>query len=234
LAATRHADVRGLGWPLLFAGVTVLAVMLTSLIDFGVDHPRIPLLDANVNSSWSHRASVAALAAGAAVALLATARSIPLRAWWGATAGILILLCLVEASPAHVQVDRLANGKLIYAPLLVVLVVCVWRLLGSSNQAALIRSGLAFLFVSYTIHIFGTAVMDALGWESGSWGYQVKVGLKEGTALAGWLLVVLALWRSPAPRLLTRKRIRNTVLANRPGAASKLARWAIRRRTEPR
>jgi hypothetical protein len=233
LAPTRQADGRGLRWTLLFAGLTVVTVVFTSLVDFGVDHPRIRLLDANVDSSWSHRASVAALAAGASVALLAAARSIPRRAWWGAIAGILIVLCLVEASPAHVQVDRLPSGKLVYAPLLVLLVVCLWRLLGSSDQAALMWSGLAVLFISYTIHIFGMAVMHALGWGSGNWGYQVRAAVKEGTALAGWLLVVLALWRSGAPRLGIRKGSRKTALANRPGVASKLARWAIRRRTEP-
>jgi hypothetical protein len=193
--------------PLLLAGVAVLAVMVTNLIDFGVDHPRIRLLDANVDTSWSHRAVVAALAAGAAVALLAAARSIPPRAWWGATAGILILLCLVEASPAHVQVDRVANGKLVYSPLLVVLVVCVWRLLGRSDQAALMFSGLVALFVSYTIHIFGMAVMHALGWASDSWGYQARAALKEGMELAGWLLLVLALWRLAAAPSSARNRI---------------------------
>jgi hypothetical protein len=216
----------------LLAGVVVIAVMVTNLIDFGVDDPRIRLLDANVDSSWSHRATSAALAAGAVLALLAAVRSTAQRAWWMATAGILILLCLVEISPAHVQVDRLASGKLVYAPLLVVLVICVWRLLGSSDQAALMWSGLAALFASYTIHIFGMAVMHALGWGSESWGYQVRAALKEGTELAGWLLVVLALWRSGAPGLGIGRSIGRTALAKRLVAGLKLARWAIRRRTE--
>jgi hypothetical protein len=104
-------------------------------------------------------------------------------------------------------VDRLANGKLVYAPLLVVLVVCVWRLLGSSDHAALMFTGLVALFVSYTIHILGMAVMHGLGWASDSWGFQVRAALKEGMELAGWLLVVAALWRLAAVPSSARNRI---------------------------
>lgn len=196
---TRKSDERGRVWPLLLAGAVVVAVLVTNLIDFGADHLRVRLLDANTDTSWSHRATAAALAAGAAVALLRAVRSNPRRAWWAATAGILVFLFVVEISPVHVQVDRLSYGKLVYAPLLVGLVVCVWRLANSSSHASLMLAGLAALFVSYTIHLFGMPVMHALGWGSESWGYQARAGLKEGAELAGWLLVVLTLWRLARP-----------------------------------
>jgi hypothetical protein len=65
-------------------------------------------------------------------------------------------------------------------------------------------------------------VVEALGWGSGSWVYQVKVGIKEGAELAGWLLVVVALTR------LTRARsARSAGLDLRPGSRAKLARWTI-------
>jgi hypothetical protein len=189
----------------MLSGVVVLAVMITNLIDFGADQLGIRLLNANLDSSWSHRATAAALAAGAAVALLRTVRSTR-RGWWSATAGILILLFVAEASPLHVEVDKMSYGKLIYAPLLGALVICVWRLADSSGHATLMYAGLGALFLSYAIHVFGMAVMHAFGWGSGSWGYQVRAGLKEGTELAGWLLVLLALWRFTPPERHARTR----------------------------
>jgi hypothetical protein len=44
-------------------------------------------------------------------------------------------------------------------------------------------------------------VVQALGWGTGSWAYQVKVGLKQGTELAGWLLILLGL----GPQLAARR-----------------------------
>ncbi len=172
-----------------------MAVIGTDLIDLGVAHSRVRLLDANVDSSWSHRMAAATLAVGAAVSLLGAARSPQRRSRWMVTAAILIVLFVAEASPVHAQVDRLSYGKLIYAPLLLALVACVWPLAHRSTQGRIMNAGLAALFASYTVHIFGLAITKALGWGAGGWAYQAYPGLKEGLELAGWLLLVLALYR---------------------------------------
>ncbi|HUA49254.1 MAG TPA: hypothetical protein VMA77_28720 [Solirubrobacteraceae bacterium] len=106
-----------------------------------------------------------------------------------------MLLFAVEVSPAHIQIDRLSHGKLVYAPLLACLVVCVWRLLDGSDQVIAMRVALAALAGSYAVHVLGPDAVRALGWGTDSWAYQVKVGLKEGTELSGWVLLVVALWR---------------------------------------
>jgi hypothetical protein len=134
------------------------------------------------------------------------------------TAAALTLLFAVEVSPAHAQVDRLSYGKLIYLPLLAWLVACVWRLLDGSDQITLLWVGLAVLGSSYAVHLLGPAVVRALGWGTDSLGYQVKVGLKEGTELSGWALLVLALWGAGSA---------SADLDHRLGAGSKLARWAV-------
>ena len=54
---------------------------------------------------------------------------------------------------------------------------------------------LGALALSYVVHIFGPHVVAEFGWGTDSWAFQAKVGLKEGTELAGWLLMVVALWR---------------------------------------
>jgi len=174
--------------------------VLTNLLDFEMDGERIGLLNANLASSWSHRATAGALLFGGAVASLRAQRAARRRRLWGGAGVALILLFVVEVSPAHVQVDRMSYGKLLYVPLLAWLVICVLRLVGGSGQMHVLWLGLVVLAASYAVHIFGPAVVRALGWGTDSAAYQVKVGLKEGTELAGWMLLVSALWRSYADR----------------------------------
>jgi len=171
-------------------------VVVTNLVDFEADEERIGLLNANLASSWSHRATAGALLLGGGLAAFRAWHAPRRRRWWGATAAALVFLFVVEVSPAHVQVDRLSYGKLIYVPLLACLVVCVLRLVEGSEQVTEMRVALAALAGSYAIHVLGPDAVRALGWGTDSWAYQVKVGLKEGTELSGWLLLVLALWRS--------------------------------------
>lgn len=217
--AERHD--RKLKRPLWTMGIVVLVVLGTNLIDFGADGLRIRVLNANLDSSWSHRATDVTLAAGAVIALLKAWTAGEDRTLWSAIALELLLLFIVEVSRLHVQVDRLSYGKLIYLPVLTGLALCAWRLAAGSDQASLVRAGLAALVMAYAVHIFGLHVVEAVGWGSGGWAYQVKVGIKEGAELAGWLLLVLGLWRL-APKPPSR-----THLPDRLGTRAKLARWAI-------
>ena len=164
------------------------------MIDFELGSP-IDLLNANLASSWSHRASAAALAVGAGLGVLGVHRDGPDRGWWAVTAASLILLFVAEVSPAHVHVDDLTWGKLIYLPLLVCLAASLARLARGSGHARVMSVALGALALSYVVHIFGPHVVAAFGWGTDSWAFQAKVGLKEGTELAGWLLMVVALWR---------------------------------------
>ena len=194
--------------------------MATNLVDFEADEERIKLLNANLATSWSHRATAAALLFGAALTALRARRAGPRRRWWGATAAGLIVLFVIEVSPVHVQVDRLSYGKLVYVPLLACLVVCVLRLLHSSEQVIVLWAALACLMASYAVHVLGPSIVRELGWGTDSWAYQVKVGLKEGTELSGWVLLMWALWRRAAV---------SPHLDHRLGAPWKLARWAVGR-----
>jgi peptidoglycan/LPS O-acetylase OafA/YrhL len=197
-------------------------VIVTNLVDFEADDLRIGILNANLDSSWSHIATSVTLGVGALIALLKALQAGDDRKLWSAIAVALLLLFIVEVSPLHVQVDALSYGKLIYLPLLAGLVVSVWRLAAGSDEAVLVRAGLASLIVSYAVHLWGMHVVEALGWGSGSGVYQLKVGIKEGAETGGWLALVWALWRLARSSAVSRTR-----LPDRLGSRRKLARWAI-------
>jgi hypothetical protein len=207
------------------AGVAGL-VIATNLIDFAAAWPS-RLLNANLEVSWSHRATAITLAVGSLIALLRAARASRDRRLWAAGGASLLLVFVVEASPVHVQVDRLSYGKLVYLPLLVALSVSVWRLAHGLSSAPLMRAALGALVAAYAIHIFGLHVVEALGWGTGSWAYQLKVGLKEGAELAGWLLLVLVLWRLARVAPVSTSAGRRQPLDDRVGSPRKLLRWAI-------
>jgi hypothetical protein len=185
--------------PWLWAALALVAVISTDLIDYGADHLRNHIFNASSASSWSHHADAAALAVGSMASLLGAWRSAGQRHLWAPVAAILALLFLDEVSPLHARIDQLSYGKLLYAPVLIVLVGCVWRLSTDTDEAVVVRAALATLAVSYAIHILGPHADNALGWHRYSWPYQLKVGLKEGTELAGLVVAVWALCRLASP-----------------------------------
>ncbi len=188
-------------WSLLLAAGAIGAVACTHLIDFGVYHLRYRILDATSAASWSHLASGGALAVGAVVCLAGARRLPRQRATWIATGVILALFFIDEASGLHADIDALNNslnyGKLLYAPILVVLAYCVWRLTRGTAQLASARAGALLLLVSYLIHVLEPHnIAHGFGWSADGWAFQGVVALKEGTELAGVLLALLALWGS--------------------------------------
>jgi hypothetical protein len=49
------------------------------------------------------------------------------------------------------------------------------------------------LALSLALHVVGPHVIAWLGYGQGSWLFQVKIALKQGTECAGWWLVAFAL-----------------------------------------
>jgi hypothetical protein len=181
--------------PFVLAGAGFVAVLITHLVDFGSDGLRVGVLNADSDASWSHRLIAATLVAATAVAAVNAWRSRERRGLWAVVAGILAFLAVDELSSLHTQVDQMAWGKALYGPILLVLGVCLWRLAARRPQGLVLRVGVAILFLSFGIHVFGPHIVHALGYGTDSWPYQVKVALKQGTELAGWLLVFIGLWR---------------------------------------
>lgn len=180
-------------WSYIVAGVAVVAVVVTNQIDLGADQLRVGLLNANSRFSWSHDVDTLALALGMAAAVRGARRGGRDSQLWWATAVILGLFFLDEASPLHTAIDHLPLGKALYSPILLALVTCVWLLAAHSDQQVVVAAGLVTLCASFAMHVVGLHALHPIGYLSGP--YQAGVGVKEGTELAGLTLVVLALWR---------------------------------------
>jgi len=193
--ATRRKSERATAvtGPFVVAALALAAVVITHLVDFGADNLRISLLNADSSSSWSHLVVIAALVGATGISAIAATRRDGRRGLWLVATVILAFLVVDEISPLHTQVDDMSWGKALYAPILVVLGVCLWRLSAGRPQRIVVRAGIVTLGVSFAIHVFGPHLLAALGLGASSWAYQVKVALKEGTELAGWLLVLAGL-----------------------------------------
>jgi len=186
---TRDLAVRGA--PGFLAALAFGTVMGSHLADFGADDLRVRVLNANSDSSWSHVLIAAILVVATAFGVIGARRQLRQRKLWSISAAILALLSISELSSLHAKIDQMSWGKLVYAPILLALVSCLWRLSAGTRFRLLVRAGLGTLVLSFAIHVLGPHVVHVLGYGYDSWAYQIKVGLKQATELAGWLLVVL-------------------------------------------
>lgn len=175
------------------AATAFVAVLVTHLVDFGTDNLRVGLFNANTDASWSHLLTAAVLVAATGLGFVALRRTTAERTTWLLTTAVLAFLAIDEISPLHTKVDAMSWGKLVYAPVLILLCLCLWRLPHGRTAGVVVRIGVLTLIVSFGIHVFGPHIVHALGWSSTGWAYQTKVALKAGSEVAGWLLVLFGL-----------------------------------------
>ena len=181
--------------PFVLAGIAFAAVIVTHLVNFGADDLRAQLLDANSDASWSHLLIAGTLAVATGICLLGARRPREQTHAWIAVTGILAFISFDEISSLHSTIDQMSWGKLVYTPILLALCLCLWKISARSARNIELRAGLVTLLISFGIHVFGPHIVHVLGYGTSSWLYQTKVALKQGTELAGWLLVVMGLSR---------------------------------------
>lgn len=182
--------------PLALAGLALIAVIVTNLVSLAGEHLRTDLLNANWEFSWSHDLDTVLLAVGAAVAWRGWRRPTARRRLWGSLALIQGALVVDELTPLHGRIGAVALDKLAYAPLLAVVVACIWRLTAGSMQRIWVAWGVGTLCVSFVMHVVGLHALRPIGYTNAL--YQTAVGFKAGTELAGLVLVVLAISRLAA------------------------------------
>jgi hypothetical protein len=196
--------LRGNGWALALAGGAALAVIATNQIDWSADRLDIKIINANLGFSWSHDLDKLILGTGVIAAVGGALRPGRHRRLWITTASVLALFLIDELSPLHAQIGdvHFGVGKLMYAPILLVIGICVWLLATGTTEQFVVAAGVAILSVCFGMHVLGMQILKHLfGYLSSP--YQFGVGIKEGTELAGLLLVVPALcrlsWSNVAP-----------------------------------
>jgi hypothetical protein len=189
----------------------VFAASAAELIDHGFDL-KLQVLDSGSDGGLSGALADIAIATAAASAWLVTARMRSARPVAAILAVLLTFLAVDQVLALHTHI---AHWLAFYLPLLLASFVCLVALArgipwlsradagqhtGSAVIVRLIGGGLALLVISFLLHVFGERLMASLGLSNpAGWAYQVKVVIKHGTEVAGWLLVALGLLRLGLP-----------------------------------
>jgi hypothetical protein len=171
--------------------VAVLAVeMTTHLVNFGFGESRIRVLDSASGWSYPHHLSTLAYVAGTAVCFVAARSAEEKRPAWRLAGGLFAFLLVDHVTRLH---QSIAAWPLVYAPVLIALALAIAAVAVRSELVPFVYAGLGLLCASVVCHALGTGFTSLVGWTSEGWDYQVKVALKEGLELAGWVLVLPAL-----------------------------------------
>jgi hypothetical protein len=175
--------------PAAFAltAVVVAVQMTLHLVDYGVYDLRIRALNSNLDRSVVAWVSPVALAVALAAATVIWRHRPGRRAADGALVILLAALLLEMLTQAR---NAIPHWQLVLAvPLGAILVLLLVRAREARPDAALcMRAGCAMLVLSFAIHVVGGPALAHLGWGGQSWPYQVKVAVKEGAEISGWML----------------------------------------------
>lgn len=196
------ADRRILRVPLAAAALVLAVETATHLLDFRALGFDSRILDSQYEWSWSHLASTAMFGAGACACLAGAAGRPERRPVWLGTAAALAFLCIDGATRLH---DGFSLWPVIYVPLLGGVAAGVLVLSAGTDLAPVARAALLVLGASLVVHVVGHQAVKAIGWGPETWGYQIKVALKEGLELAGWTLLVPTLARLAPARGAARR-----------------------------
>jgi hypothetical protein len=181
---------------LIVAALALALETSTHLIDFGVYDLRIRALDSEDRWSYSHVIAAIAYAAGAVLCATGARRAVRRRPAWATASALFAFLLVDNVGRLH---EHVAPWALLYAPVLLALFVSLVAIARGTPVASLVYTALGLLFASLAIHALGPSVVGLAGWGPNAWGYQIKVALKEGSELAGWVLLVPALARLEKP-----------------------------------
>jgi hypothetical protein len=181
---------------LLIATSIVAAQTAGYLADYAVWSMRVEALNANSDASvvaWLTPVAMGAALIAAAVLWLVTRR----RPWAVIS---LILLALVTVTCARRGAfdlgSRVTHSPVLLLPMLALLLLLLLQegTTAGGDARRILRLGCGLLVASYCLRLLGGQVASHLGWDRTSWPYQVKVSLKEGSEVGGWILIAAGLW----------------------------------------
>ena len=194
-------------WLALPVGVA-LAQIAAQLVDFQLYDLHLRALNANSDRSVVAWLTPVGMALALAGVLAHLRRAGGARARGIVLAALLFGLLVVAIGRRGAFGDPLSihRSTLLLAPALALLLALLLgevRELGRTPRR-LLRIGCALLVGSFFLHLLSGALAHAVGGEH-SWTYQVVAALKEGTEVAGWLIVGLGCWQAGAADPATRR-----------------------------
>jgi hypothetical protein len=189
LGRLRDAVLAGIAsWGLVGAFAVALAATAAQLVDFRAYGLRLRILDMDTHASVFGAASLLALAAAVAMAmLLAVAPPRRNRAARALPQLLAVLLALRVVHPSYVIFAAL--------PFAAATFVVLWRHAAEPDSRAqrVIRAGCLMLVGSYVLHAFGHRVLSELDYGADSWPFQITFVIRHSTELAGWMVVATGL-----------------------------------------
>jgi hypothetical protein len=174
----------------LVVSVLVTAAMAAHLIDFGVYDLRVRVMNAGLGTSpiaWVSPAAV--LVAVGASALLARGS----RRWSIRALPVALAIVLVLASD-HLG-KSVPHWQILLLPPLGLTLAVLWHVAANLHPSTgrVLRTGCLLLVIAFGLHVFGAPFLRYIGVGVDTWAYQVKVALKEGGEISGWMLVAFGL-----------------------------------------
>jgi hypothetical protein len=174
----------------LVVSALVTAAIAAHLIDFGVYDLRVRVMNAGLGTSpvaWVSPAAVL-VAVGASAVLARGSRRWSMRALPVALAAVLVLAS-----------DHLGKSvpywQILLLPPLGLTLAVLWHVAAKLHPSTgrVLRTGCLLLVIAFGLHVFGATILRHVGVGVDTWVYQVKIALKEGAEISGWLLIAFGL-----------------------------------------
>lgn len=168
---------------LCLTAATVVLQAICQLLDFGVFHLALRILDSNHHKSVFGAVSVLAQAGAAAAIILRAVRPSRLR-------GARVLLGVLVAILALVRTFAAYDTEMLLVPVAAVFALLCWLAWRDPRTIRItVLASLALLVCSFALHTVGPAADAGAGHADGSWTFQLTAMLKHGAELAGWMLL---------------------------------------------
>jgi hypothetical protein len=172
-------------------GVAAAAALLQSAAHlvhvFVLDGRYATLLDADSNRSIFDVVSVVAEATGSAASLALASMRPAQRPRFLALSALLAFVAVDDAISLHTR-SRI-DWPVILLPVLVCTFLLLWSALDRPEERVFIRSSLLLLAAAVLLGVVGAPALRALGWDAGRWPHALKIVIKQGAELAGWIMI---------------------------------------------
>jgi hypothetical protein len=177
-----------LGWTGFGLAVfAVTAQTVAHVVDVWILDRDVPALELNTNENpLNWLPAVMILIAGVSVFRLHRTR--PGASILLAAAAILVFFAIDDALELHYGVPY---WPIVYLPLFGIVGWTLWSLANASLPPTphMLKAGLGLLIAAVLVDIIAPTLLERGGWDVGAWPHELKVVLKEGTQLAGWVLI---------------------------------------------